>query len=106
MRPDLLKALGDSTRLAIFERLCTREHTVTELKSYFDVSQPAISQHLGILKHCDLVRERRSGRFAHYRARPEGLRPLATWLCHYQQFWPEKLSALSTVLKEIHDESR
>lgn len=100
---ELMKALGDGTRLAIFERLCLREHTVNDLKSHFAVSQPAVSQHLGVLKRSGLVRERRAGRFAHYRGRPEGLRPMVQWLSHYRRFWPEKLDALSALLKEIPD---
>jgi DNA-binding transcriptional ArsR family regulator len=103
MQMELMKALGDGTRLAIFERLCLREYTVNDLKSHFAVSQPAISQHLGVLKRCGLVRARRAGRFAHYRGRPEGLRPMVQWLSHYRQFWPEKLNALSALLKEIPD---
>jgi DNA-binding transcriptional ArsR family regulator len=101
MQMELMKALGDGTRLAIFERLCLREYTVNDLKSHFAVSQPAISQHLGV--RCGLVRARRAGRFAHYRGRPEGLRPMVQWLSHYRQFWPEKLNALSALLKEIPD---
>ena len=99
-----MKALGDGTRLAIFERLCEREFTVNELKSNFAVTQPAVSQHLGVLKRCGLVRERRAGRFVHYRAKPEGLGPMVQWLSHYQKFWPEKLEALGALLKEIPDD--
>jgi DNA-binding transcriptional ArsR family regulator len=104
MQIDLMKALGDGTRLAIFERLCTREHTVGELKSHFQVSQPAISQHLGVLKRCGLASERRAGRFSHYQGHPEGLRPMVQWLSHYKQFWPERINALSAILKEIPDD--
>lgn len=104
MQLELMKALGDGTRLQIFERLCEREWTVTELKSQFAVSQPAVSQHLGVLKRCGLVRERRAGRFAHYRGHPQGLQPMAQWLNHYQKFWPEKLQALGAMLKEMPDD--
>jgi DNA-binding transcriptional ArsR family regulator len=104
MQLELMKALGDGTRLAIFERLCVREFTVGELKSQFAVSQPAVSQHLGVLKRCGLVRERRTGRFAHYRGDPEGLRPMVQWLSHYQRFWPEKFNALGEVLKEMPED--
>lgn len=95
---ELMKALGDGTRLAIFERLCQREFTVNELTAQFDVSQPAVSQHLSVLKRCGLAQERRVGRFAHYRGRPEGLRPMVQWLSHYRAFWPERLSALGELL--------
>jgi DNA-binding transcriptional ArsR family regulator len=100
MQADLMRALGDGTRLAIFERLCDREHTVNELAAQFPVSQPAVSQHLGVLKRCGLVSERRSGRFAHYRGRPEGLQPLVDWIGHYRRFWPEKLRALEGLLAQ------
>jgi DNA-binding transcriptional ArsR family regulator len=106
MRLELMKALGDGTRFAIFERLCERDFTVNELTAQFSVSQPAVSQHLGVLKRCGLVRERREGRFAHYCGRPEGLRPMVQWLSHYQQFWAEKLKALDEMLKEIPDDER
>jgi|SRR5579863_578421 len=103
MGPELMKVLGDGTRLAIFEHLCVRELTVNEITARFSVSQPAVSQHLGVLKRCGLVRERRAGRFAHYRAQPDGLRPLVEWLSHFRKFWPEKLNALGELLKEIPD---
>lgn len=99
-----MKALGDGTRLAIFEQLCASELTVNELVARFPVSQPAISQHLRVLKRCGLVRERRAGRFAHYRGRPEGLQPIVDWLSHYRRFWPQKLDALAVVLEEIPDD--
>ena len=104
MQLELMKALSDGTRFEIFERLCERELTVTELKTHFTVSQPAISQHLGVLKRCGLVHERRSGRFAHYRGRPQALRPMVQWLRHYETFWPEKIEALGTMLKEMSDD--
>jgi DNA-binding transcriptional ArsR family regulator len=64
---------------------------VGELTAQFAVSQPAVSQHLAVLKRCGLVRERREGRFAHYRGRPEGLGTMVEWLGHFRKFWPEKL---------------
>jgi DNA-binding transcriptional ArsR family regulator len=106
MQSEVMKALGDPTRCAVFEQLCRRELTVSQLTAQFDVSQPAISQHLGVLKRCGLVSERREGRFCHYRSRPEGLRPLLQWLRHYQEFWPQKMSALREVLKEMPDEGK
>ena len=106
MQVALIKALADETRLSIFERLCRREHTVGDLNTFYEVSQPAISQHLRILRRCNLVRERRDGRFVNYRATPEGLLPLFTWLDHYKRFWPERLNALNTMLKEMPDDGR
>ena len=98
---DLFRTLADPTRRAVFERLGDGERTVSELHTGFSVSQPAISQHLAALKAAGLVSERRAGRNAYYRARPEGLAPLAGWIDHYRAFWPERLGRLKTVLKEM-----
>jgi DNA-binding transcriptional ArsR family regulator len=96
---DLFRALADPTRRAVFERLATGEMTVSELKAGFAVSQPAISQHLAALRGAGLVEERRQGRNAYYRARPEGLAPLTDWVERYRTFWPGRIAALKDVLK-------
>ena len=96
---DLFRTLADPTRRAVFERLAGSEMTVSELKAGFEVSQPAISQHLSALRGAGLVEERRQGRNAYYRARPEGLAPLTDWVERYRSFWPERIEALKDVLK-------
>jgi DNA-binding transcriptional ArsR family regulator len=101
MEADVLRALADPTRRAVFEQLVHREMSVSELKAGFSVSQPAISQHLAALRGAGLVSERREGRFAYYRAEPDGLTPLIDWIDRYRAFWPERIERLKDVLKEI-----
>lgn len=101
MEAEILRALADPTRRAVFEQLVQREMTVSELKAGFSVSQPAISQHLAALRGAGLVAERREGRFAFYRAEPEGLAPLIDWIDRYRAFWPERIDRLKDVLKDI-----
>src|SRR5689334_7340925 len=101
---EIFRALGDPTRRAVFERIAAREMTVSELKGYFSVSQPAISQHLAALKGAGLVRERRAGRFAFYRADPKGIVPLLSWIERYRAFWPERIEKLKDVLKGMDHE--
>ena len=100
-RSDVFRALADPTRRAVFERLARGEATVSELNAGFNVSQPAISQHLAHLRHAGLVMERRVGRNAYYRVRPAGLGPLITWIDRYQAFWGERIERLQSVLKEM-----
>lgn len=95
----IFRALSDPTRRAIFERLAGREMSVSELKSGFPVSQPAISQHLATLRGAGLVAERRSGRYAYYRVDPKGLTPLVDWIERYRAFWPERIEKLKDVLE-------
>jgi DNA-binding transcriptional ArsR family regulator len=94
----LFQTLADPTRLAIFEHLSRGEATVSTLTHRFPISQPAVSQHLAVLRRCGLVAHRREGRSAIYQARPEGLAPLTNWLTHYRSFWPERLDRLKNLL--------
>lgn len=99
--PDVFRALADPTRRAVLERLMAAEMNVTELTASFAVSQPAISQHLAVLRQAGLVTERRDGRRAFYRADTTGLQPLLDWVDRYRQFWPARIDRLKTLLKEM-----
>ncbi len=98
----VLRTLADPTRRAVFERVAgSEEITVVELTRGSGVTQGAISQHLKSLKQAGLVAERPEGRNVYYRARPEGLEPLADWMGHYGAFWRDRFANLRTLLKEI-----
>jgi DNA-binding transcriptional ArsR family regulator len=101
MESEIFRALADPTRRAVFESLATGEKSVGELKSGFDISQPAVSQHLAALRRAGLVEERREGRHAFYSISPTGLQPLAGWVDRYRNFWPAKIDKLKDVLKEM-----
>ena len=97
----LFQALADPTRRAIYEQLSKAEMNVSQLNHGLAVSQPAISQHLAVLREAGLLTERRAGRFSYYRAEPSGLSPLIDWVERYRHFWPERVEKLKAVLKEM-----
>jgi DNA-binding transcriptional ArsR family regulator len=99
---DVFKALADPTRRALFERM-TRdgEQTVHALTDRAGVSQPAVSKHLGVLKHASLVRDRREERETHYSAQPQALAPLIDWMSLYGAFWREWFDQLENLLKRM-----
>ncbi|MBI3180523.1 MAG: winged helix-turn-helix transcriptional regulator [Myxococcales bacterium] len=99
----IFRALGDPSRRAIYERLARGEAPVKDLAARFEISQPAISQHLAKLRGVGLVSERREGRFVYYQVEPEGLRPLIDWIAHYRAFWPERVNRLRKLLKEMDE---
>jgi DNA-binding transcriptional ArsR family regulator len=86
-----LRAIAEPRRRQILELVRERELSAGEIASRFDVTRPAISQHLGVLKEAGLVDERRNGTQRLYRARPQGLSELKAFL---DGFWDEKLEAL------------
>ena len=86
-----IQALAEPRRREILQLIRDRELTAGEIASGFDVSRPAISQHLGVLKEAGLVSERREGTRRFYRARPEGLKELREFL---EGFWAFSLEQL------------
>lgn len=85
-----LSALADPTRRALFEKLRRREHAVGELAKQARISQPAVSQHLRVLRRARLVQERRDGTRHYYRASQEGLADLKRYL---DSLWDDVLGS-------------
>jgi DNA-binding transcriptional ArsR family regulator len=97
----LFAALADPTRRAIFERLAERRHSVAELARAVPVSQPAISQHLKVLKEARLVRDEPDGARRIYSIEPKGLGPLRRWL---DRFWDDQLAAFTVAVEDKDDQ--
>lgn len=99
---ELFSTLADPTRRAIFERLSREgEQTVRTLTDRAGVSQPAVSKHLGVLKHAGLVRDRRDGRQTHYSVQPQGLAPLIDWISLYGAFWRDRFDRIEDLLRRM-----
>lgn len=86
----ILNALGDGTRRRIFEMLRARPSAVGELAARLPVSQPAVSQHLRVLREAGLVEVSPRGRRRIYGPRPSGMAPLRDYL---EGMWGEALEA-------------
>ncbi len=99
----IFQALADPSRRAIFESLTRGEAAVKDLKARFDISQPAVSQHLATLKDAGLVIGRRAGRRVYYRVEPQGMQPLIDWIAHYRAFWTERVDRLEQLLEEMDE---
>jgi len=97
----VFQALADPSRRAIFESLTRGESAVKDLTARFDISQPAVSQHLAALKQAGLVGNRRAGRQVYYRVEPKGMKPLIDWIAHYRAFWTDHLGRLEELLETM-----
>jgi DNA-binding transcriptional ArsR family regulator len=82
----VFRAIADPTRRAILDLLSQSDHSVKELTARFDISQPAISQHLAELRTARLVTARRIHREHRYRLTARPLRPVIAWLDRYRRF--------------------
>jgi DNA-binding transcriptional ArsR family regulator len=98
---DIFKALADPTRRAIFEKLASGGMNASALREGMEISQPAMSQHLSVLRNAGLVREERQGRFVNYEVDPEGVALIAGWLAKYRAYWPARIKVLKALLKDM-----
>ena len=94
-----LLAIADPTRRRIVELLARGERTAGELVDEFDVSAPAISQHLNVLREAGLVTTRVEGQSRIQTLNPDGFDELEAWLERTRNFWSQRLDALERELK-------
>ncbi|RLV55632.1 ArsR family transcriptional regulator [Aeromicrobium phragmitis] len=93
-------ALGDPVRRTIVTRLAHGDATVTELAEPFELTQQAISHHVGVLRRCGLVDQRVHGTRRPCRLNTERLQSLSTWIDDQRRAWDDRLSALEAHLSE------
>ena len=98
-----LTALGDPTRLAIFEMLGSHPRAVHELAAGLPVSRPAVSQHLRVLKEARLVRDRRMGTSRIYELNPEGIALLRD---HFARLWDKALAAFQRAAEDEYKKEK
>ena len=91
------RALVEPNRREILRLVRDEERTVGEIAEHFDVSRPAISQHLKVLEEAELVTIRPEGTRRWYRARPEGLGELRGWI---EEFWAAQLVDLKREVEQ------
>jgi len=92
--------LGEPSRRAILDLLRDGECPVGDLVDHLQLSQPAVSKHLRVLKEAGLVESRPDAQRRLYRVRPEPLRALDDWLAPYRTFWTAHLDRLESHLEQ------
>ena len=99
-------ALADPTRRAIVARLASGDATVTELAAPFDISAPAITRHLKVLRQAGLIEQRREAQWRPCHLKPERLREVSDWVEHYRAFWEQSLDRLDRYLQELQGKEK
>ncbi len=99
--PHVLDVLGDPVRRSILERLAAEGELssgtlVDAVRSEFGISQPAVSQHLRVLRESGLVVVRVEGQRRIYGIDGDGLQRVDAWLAPFRAFWEHRLDALAT----------
>ena len=98
-----LSALAEPRRREILRLVRDQELTAGSIAAHFEITRPAISQHLTVLREAGLVVERRDGTRRWYRARPDGTQELRAWL---EAFWDDGLTRLAAAAEQEERDGR
>lgn len=102
LHDDVFSALADPTRRSILETLLHHESlTAGQLAEQFpQMSRPAVSRHLRVLREAELLKESKKGREVYYRLYAQSLQDMDLWL---RRFWDQRLIALKRLIEEDMD---
>src|SRR5215472_1842860 len=98
--PEVFGAISHPARRRMLDLLADGDRPVNAIAANFEMSRPAVSQHLRVLLDAGLVTEQRHGRERRYRLAPERLGPVRDWIAHYERFWDDHLQRLQKLLSK------
>lgn len=101
---DAFNAVADPTRRRIIESLGAGEQSFGDIAERFEMSPPAVSQHLKTLREVGIVEVRRDAQRRIYRLKPGGLDDINQWLDKVGRFWSQGLDRLETILREDQEQ--
>lgn len=100
--PDVFTAISHRARRRMLDLLTASDRSVSDIAAHFEMSRPAVSQHLRVLLDAGLATEQRHGRERRYRLVPERLGPVRDWIALYERFWDDRLQRLQKTLSKGH----
>ena len=106
MRRDVFQAIADPTRRDIINLIAFKPMNLNAIADNFDVSRPAISQHIKILTECGLITIKKQGRERYCEPRLKQLDEVAQWVERYRKVWEEKFDALDSLLEELKNNDK
>jgi DNA-binding transcriptional ArsR family regulator len=97
---EVFAALANSVRRELLHLLADGSRTAGALASEFDLSRPAVSEHLHILEEASLVVGVKRGRERHYHVNPEPFSEITDWLHPFERYWRARLTDLARIMEE------
>ena len=106
MRRDVFQAIADPTRREIIHLIANQPLNLNTIAENFDMSRPAISQHMKILIECGLIDVTQKGRERYCEAKLDKLDEVAQWVEQYRRVWQQKHDRLDKVLIKLTDKKK
>jgi DNA-binding transcriptional ArsR family regulator len=100
MADDVFLALANPVRRRLLELLAERPRTAGDLAGQFDLSRPAVAEHLQVLRRAGLVRDEPVGRQRHYHLTTAPLEQVSEWLHPFERYWRDRLRTLADLVED------
>jgi DNA-binding transcriptional ArsR family regulator len=105
MRRDVFQAIADPTRREIISLLVDSPQNLNAIAENFDVSRPAISQHIKLLEECGIVVINQKGRERICYVQPKKIKEIDDWLAPFRKLWEQRFDKLDNLLNELKNNS-
>ncbi|MFZ6023529.1 MAG: ArsR/SmtB family transcription factor [Bacteroidota bacterium] len=105
-RRDVFQAIADPTRRQIIDLLSDEPMTLNAIADKFDISRPAISQHIKHLAECDIIEIEQKGRERYCKIKPQNLIPAFMWLEKYQQQWTARIDNFEKYVNKLKTKTK
>ncbi|MBN9380970.1 MAG: winged helix-turn-helix transcriptional regulator [Chitinophagaceae bacterium] len=105
-RRDVFQAIADPTRREIINLIAYQSLNLNAIAENFEVSRPAISQHIKILTECGLIVIKKQGRERYCEVRLGQLNEVSQWIERYRQLWDRQFGRLDDLLEEMKEKTR
>jgi len=106
MRRDVFQAIADPTRREIINLVAYQSLNLNAIAENFDVSRPAISQHIKILTECGLIIIKKQGRERYCEAKLQQLSVVSDWVEQYRKVWEQRFDALDNLLERMRADAK
>src|SRR5882757_6653077 len=103
-RRDVFQAIADPTRRQIINLIAFNPLNLNAIADNFEVSRPAISQHIKILMECGLINIKKQGRERYCEASLQQLNEVSNWIEKYRQLWADKFDKLDDLLDKMRND--
>ena len=104
-RRDVFQAIADPTRRQIIQLVANKAMNLNAITENFDVSRPAISQHIKILQECGIIEIEKIGRERYCKIQPGNLKEVSDWIEQYKGLWEQKLDSFENYLNKLQSKN-
>ena len=105
-RRDVFQAIADPTRRQIIELVAKEPMSLNAIADNFDISRPAISQHIKILNECGIIEIETIGRERYCKVQAQSLIPAFLWLEQYQKLWTQRIDSFEKYVNKLHSKTK